>query len=218
MTNKASNIKTYSRQLWAFTLINVFVYVYYFIKVEVQFSLSDGVFYENLIKSGVIIPASTLVIFILNGLLTSNLKAILVFWRVTDVYPGCRVFSRLINKDSRIDRLALSQVYGDLPTEPDLQNKLWYKIYKKYEFDPMVFQSHRNFLLSRDLTSLGFLFFIIYSIASVISMFVHNASLKSLLFYVGYLALQYIILAHVSRIYGNRFVCNVLAKASNTPQ
>lgn len=78
----------------------------------------------------------------------------------------------------------------------------------------MIFDSQRNFLLSRDLTGLSFLFLCIYSISAVISKFLFEIDFKLLLIYISFLLSQYLILSTVSRNYGNRFACNVLAKIS----
>lgn len=71
----------------------------------------------------------------------------------------------------------------------------------------MIFESHREFLLSRDLTTLGFLFLVLFSIGAL---FLINYS-KYKYLYILYLFFQYIILAIYSRNKGNRFVCNVIA-------
>ena len=102
-----------------------------------------------------------------------------------------------------------------LPTIPEKQNQLWYKMYKEFEFHPMIFASHRNFLLSRDLTGFSFLFVVTYPIAVVVAAFVLKELYSSFFWYLGFLVAQYIVCSLVSRNYGNRFACNVLAQASS---
>jgi len=206
---KRRNIKNYSLYLNVFLVINTIIFLW-FVKQDFNFKL----FNENLYKYSIVIVCS-LITFILNGLLPSDFKAILVFWKKENPYPGYRAFTDFLNKESyRIDKSVLIEKYGELPTQHQEQNKLWYKMYKKNEFDPMIFDSHRNFLLSRDLTGLSFVFLCIYSISALISKILFKINFKLLLIYIIFLLLQYLVLSKVSQNYGNRFVCNVLAKES----
>ena len=140
----------------------------------------------------------------------------LAFWRIKNVYPGCRIFTKIINQDPRIDKDILIQMYGELPVDPVMQNKLWYRIYKPIEFDTMIFDSHRNFLISRDLTGISFIFFLIYSVSALISKFVFSINFHWIVPYILALLIQYVVLSIVCRNYGNRFACNVLAKVCST--
>lgn len=208
--DKEKNIKNYSHYLWIFISINFILYMTIILKKD--FNFINQTYKNFILKQGLFAGVSTLVTFIINGFLNSKVKTILVFRKKEDYYPGCRVFTELVDEDDRIDKSLLKSKYNKLPTDPSSQNKLWYSIFKKYEFDPMIFDSHRNFLLSRDLTGLSFIFLIIYSLAAIISVFLYNVSIKWLFFYIVFLILQYIILSLVSRNYGERFSCNVIAK------
>lgn len=214
MSNMEKNIKNYSPYLWIFIIVNLTVYICV-TSGNLNLNFVSGTYKSLTIKNGIIASASAVITFLLNGLLTSNFKATLVFWRLKNVYPGCRIFTEIINKDCRIDKSALIRKYGELPVEPNAQNKLWYKIFKNNEFDPMIFNSHRNFLISRDLTGLSFLFSIIYTVASLISRFLLDNAFKLLIPYIIFLITQYILFSIVSQHYGNRFACNVLALESS---
>jgi len=202
------NIKNYTQHLWVFTIVNFCIFLCIFLGKDISFNNINEAYKSLTVKDGFLVAVSTLITFVLNGLLTSNMKYVLVFWRLKYPLPGCRVFSELINKDCRIDKNVLIEKYGTLPVEPEAQNKLWYKIYKPNEFDSMIFDSQRSFLLSRDLTGLSFLFFIVFSVATLLS----GTKINLVLIYMGFLLIQYIILALVCRNYGNRFACNALAK------
>ena len=65
------------------------------------------------------------IVSIFNGSVPRPVKERLVFW--TKPRPGSRAFSELMLKDSTIDRKALSEHFGPLPTDPDEQNALWVK-------------------------------------------------------------------------------------------
>lgn len=201
------NIKSYSNYLWTFIIVNLSIYLCITLKKNIDFNNVNSVYKNLCIKDGIIATASAFITFILNGIISPNLKAILVFWRIKNPLPGCRVFTKLINNDYRINRSDFIKKYGDLPTEPQAQNQLWYKIYKTNEFHPMIFDSHKNFLISRDLTALSFLFLIIYTVAIIIT----DVIISTKLAYLCFLIIQYVIMALVSQHHGNRFTCNCLA-------
>lgn len=168
-----------------------------------------SLFQELNAKDGVFITISPLLCLILNGVLSPNLKAILVFWRVKNPLPGTRAFTELGPKDYRIDIADLTRRIGNLPNEPEEQNRKWYKIYKIVQNHTTVKSAHQNFLLSRDLAAISFLF-LIFSPS-----FIHFTKLEAtnaLGTYVAVLFLQYIILCLVAQNHGKGFVCNVLAE------
>jgi hypothetical protein len=94
---------------------------------------------EKILKTFILSPGtilfilSPLISLLINGILPANWKNIIVFWRFKNPLPGCRAFTILINKDARIDKKKLKKVIGKFPIEPKKQNKLWYKLFKKYE-------------------------------------------------------------------------------------
>jgi hypothetical protein len=100
----------------------------------------------------------------------------------------------------------LKNVYGSLPKSPIEQNKLWYKIYKKNISNTIVSDSHRAFLLARDLTSLCILFVIFLGIPVLI-----KGQWPIALYYFVYLLLQYVVIVIGAQNRGKRFVTNVLA-------
>lgn len=204
------NIKNYGHYLWLFITVNLTIFLVIALKRSFNLDNLNGTYNSLRVEDGLIAAISSLFTFVLNGLLPSNFKATLVFWRIHDTLPGCRVFTDLIDKDYRIEKADIIRKFGKLPTEPQAQNTLWYKIYKENEFDPMIFDSHRNFLLSRDLTGLSFLFLIIYTSLAIL---IFKIGFNVALLYIVFLLTQYIILAIVSQNYGKRFTCNALARA-----
>lgn len=151
-----------------------------------------------------------LLLFLLNGLISSNQKSILVFWKLKNPLPGSEAFSRLSKEDTRIDRKKLKEIYGTFPKSPSEQNKLWYKIYKKNSLDTVISESHRAFLLARDLTSLCFLFIIFIGIPILII-----GTWPVNIYYFTFLITQYFIVVVGAKNRGRRFVTNVLAVESN---
>lgn len=149
-------------------------------------------------------------IIILNGILPSNAKAVLVYFRLKHVLPGHRAFTKLVYKDPRIDTDRLFTLIGYKPVLPSDQNKTWYSIYKKFESVTFISESHRVFLLTRDLSALSFLFIPIGLLVLVIN----SISFDKILVFIIISIMQYFIIAIVASNYGKRFALNVLAEYS----
>ena len=92
-----------------------------------------------------------LLLFILNGLLSSGQKAVISFWRFKNPLPACRSFSVYAQRDDRVDFKRLEEKRSPLPQDAKEQNSLWYRIYKTFQEEPVVKKSHKDFLLGRDM-------------------------------------------------------------------
>ena len=159
------------------------------------------------------LPAGVGVIIagVVNGLLSANSKARLVFWRWSNPLPGSFAFSRYAQQDPRIDPAALGKITDSWPSDPTEQNRLWYRLYKSVENEPAVTDAHRHFLLTRDYTAIAFL---LLMTAGPLG-FYFIASMMPAIAYVGLLMLQYLLARQAASNYGVRFVTSVLAlKAS----
>lgn len=158
-------------------------------------------------KDGIILTLAPLIAFIMSNFLSSKAKAVLVFWKLKNPLPGCRAFSEIGPKDPRIDMNIINDKIV-IPTNPEDQNRVWYKISKKFEDTVSVSSSHREFLLARDLTSISFLFLTF----TPCTLLIIGKDTKIVLMYVILWLTQYIILCKVSQNNGERFVSNVLAE------
>jgi len=148
---------------------------------------------------------------ILEGILSSDMKAILVFWKLRDPLPGFRAFTNIAPNDSRIDMDKLCKLFPTgLPNEPRKQNQEWYKLYRMYENKPLVLDAHNSFLLTRDLAALTAVLIPISLVAHLLwgstnyRIFCHSILNVVIL----------IITCLSSQNYGKRFVANVLIEAS----
>lgn len=102
---------------------------------------------QNLLPVGVALIVAT----VLNGVLSADAKARLVFLRWQHALPGHRAFSVHAVRDPRIDISALDKAHGSpLPVDPAEQNRVWYRMYRSVENDPAVRQAHRDYLMLRD--------------------------------------------------------------------
>ena len=146
---------------------------------------------------------------LLNGVLSADVKARLVFLRWRGALPGHRAFSKYAQTDPRIDPHVLEKKIGSsLPADPLEQNRLWYTLYKSVEKDPAVAQVHRDFLLLRDYTALSAIFIIFNGTVALYAI----SSLRVLATYLLMLFAQYAVVRQSASQYGIRMVTTVLAR------
>ena len=160
---------------------------------------------QNLVPVGLALVIAT----VLNGLLSAEAKARLVFLRWHYALPGHRAFSKYALHDPRIDIATLEKLHGSgLPVDPVEQNRTWYRIFKDTENDPAIRQLHRDFLLLRDYAGLCVVFIAFYGSAALYAV----PSIKIGLTYLLLLVAQYLIVRQSAFNYGIRFVTTVLAR------
>ena len=204
MSTEANLKKQNTPYLWTFFIFNAIIFLALFFASYFNTILDN---YNEMLtfrSSGIL--AAPLILFIINGLLSSNQKAILVFWRLKHPLPGSRAFSVHGLKDTRVDMIQIANAHNPLPSTPESQNALWYKLYKKNSSDVVVQKSHKDFLLARDLVAMCFL----YIICTALPMFFLGKWPLNL-FYFFFLVIEYLILIRVAQNHGRSFVCNVLA-------
>jgi hypothetical protein len=160
---------------------------------------------QNLVPVGLALVIAT----VLNGLVSADMKARLVFLRWRHALPGHRAFSKYAVRDPRIDLSALEKLHGGpLPVDPVEQNRAWYRIYKTVENDQAVRQVHRDFLLLRDYTGLCAVFIAFYGAAGLYAI----PSMKVGMVYLLVLIAQYAVARQAASNYGVRLVTTVLAR------
>lgn len=173
---------------------------------------SFGKITDKIIESIVISALFYIGTVVICGLLSSNLKYILIFWRWQNPLPGTRAFTHLMSKDPRIDPKILEERYAPLPIDPADQNRLWYKLYKKHEHDKSVLEAQKYFLLTRELNSVSFLSLFILGVAGH---FIFSNRQLWMIYLLGLLAV-FLVTAIAAQNYGSRFATNVLAIESVT--
>lgn len=146
-------------------------------------------------------------VLIITSLIASDHKAILVFWRVRHPLPGARAFSIHAPADPRIDIAKLKENVGDFPDGQRDQNTKWYGLYKQVDSDPSVIDSHKNYLLFRDISVMSLLLVPIIPVVLYFSSIDSTRMLMSAAWFFG----QYLVAALAARTTGIRFVQNVLA-------
>tara|TARA_R110000850_G_scaffold199977_2_gene326170 strand:- start:9837 stop:10433 length:597 start_codon:yes stop_codon:yes gene_type:complete len=190
--------------IWTFFSFNALLF--YVLAIAPIVSFKDFDWQAFLAGRGVWLLVIPVILFILNGILSSNQKATITFWRIKNPLPACRSFSVYARIDDRVDFKKLEKNYNPLPETAKEQNSLWYSIYKDYQEEPLVKKSHKDFLLGRDMCTIALLFLVF---GGVLGIFLIADITKW--WYLIYTFFQYIILAIVTQNHGKRFVCNVLA-------
>jgi len=148
---------------------------------------------------------------ILEGIIHSDYKAILVFWHIKNPLPGNRAFSIIAHKDPRIGMNKLKEMFPNgLPESPRDQNSKWYKLYHEYSERPTVYDAHKSFLLTRDLAALTTLLIPFCLVAHLFWV----TKFAVIIYHLLLLAAMTIIISLSSQNYGKRFVANVLVEAT----
>lgn len=162
------------------------------------------------VKDGLVASVAPIICFLIDGLLSPDAKARLVYWRWHHPLPGSRAFSKHLKADSRADPGKLARDWGQFPDQPDQENILWYKIYRSVERDVRVHESHRAWLYAQHLTAYAALFLSVMGMASVVL----GTALATIFWYLPALAVQYLATMVAARKLGVRFVRTALAVAS----
>lgn len=192
-----------------FLLWCIAIYILFLTGFKDFWSSFVSLFIELNQKNSIFIALSPLLCFILTGLLSPRIKAILVFWRLRNPLPGSRAFSELALSDCRIDINELEQKVGIFPQNPEDQNRKWYSLYRQVNNKLTVSKAHQCFLLARELASISFLFLVL---TPWLIYFSGQISMTMVGLYICIFFAQYVLLCFVAQNHANRFVCNVLVE------
>jgi hypothetical protein len=96
---------------------------------------------------------------------------------------------------------------GEFPVDPREQNAKWYGLYKQVDSDPSVVDSHKNYLLFRDIAAMSLLLVPVLPVA----MYFIGVDTTRILISAAWFLGQYLVTALAARTTGIRFVQNVLA-------
>lgn len=193
-----------SSMLWMYFLFNTSVFLGVFFATNINAIVHDFNSILTIRTSGILI--APLILFLVNGILSSNQKACLVFLRIKNPLPGARAFSKHAKKDPRIDLQRLTALHGPFPASLEGENALWYKLYRSNKNEITVIKSHQDFLLARDMASITFLFIFL---AGVPMLFLGTSPISY--WFLLALLFEFFLVARVAQNHGRRFVTNVLS-------
>ncbi len=192
-----------------FLIANYFIFLFFSKGIEFDFNnlniASKDLLDPKLISFSLIYALS----IVLEGIISSNLKAKLLFFRINNPLPGFRAFSVIAEDDPRIDSKALKKLYPKgIPKTPDQENAEWYKLYRKHSTSQTVLEAHKAFLLTRDLASLTLLLIPI----SIVFHIIIGVQVIAILTNILLLVFIFFACAFSSRNYGGNFVANVIVE------
>ncbi|WP_445358802.1 hypothetical protein [Microbulbifer sp. ANSA005] len=170
--------------------------------------------WKEVIVAGTASPLISAVLIMLTNLIPHDIKHKLIFTRLFNEMPAGRIH-KLIRKDPRLDVIQAQTKWPEIfakDTTADQRNSFWYqKIYKPVKEIPGVQQSHRDFLLYRDVFS-GFI--MLFLIATGWHWFGDRTLIGPILPSVFYILGIFTFLSLLAaRFTGKRFVINAVAAA-----
>jgi hypothetical protein len=196
----------------ATTLINSGLLYFFSQGVEIDAKAVTS-FLTNWKLSGLAAAGSTAAIGALSLVLPRRVKDALVYLRWPYAAPGHRAFSIYAQRDIRVDYDRLKAEIPELQDQwaltPEIENKIWYRVFKNHEKAPAVSHAHRMWLMFRDLTTLAYLFLGAFLIVGLYFKPDINWRLYSVFF-----VLELLIFWIAAWNSGVQLICNVLASAS----
>jgi len=146
-------------------------------------------------------------VLLLTNVLSSNFKAMLVYWKPYGWVPGREAFTKFGPADHRVDMAQLKKHVGAWVEDPKEQNSKWYRLYKQVETVLEVAHAQKDFLMYRDMAVLSLSLVLL----APLGLYLAESSTKALLVAASMFLAQYVLAAISARNAGERFVCNVLA-------
>lgn len=210
--DKNKSIKSTNRK-WLINYVILSIVIFYIFAGLTSFSFDNIEQFLGKFKNpnGFFILISFPISIVLEGLLNNKIKEVLIFWRLRNPLPGSRAFTVIAKKDPRINIERLQNLLNDnLPKNPYEQNSEWFQLYKKFGNELIVYESHKSYLLTRDMASLTTILIPIILIAHTIFKTPAKNVFYHILLLLGFL-LMFIL---SSRNYAYRFVANVLVEAT----
>jgi hypothetical protein len=194
------------------TLINSGLLYFFSQGVEIDAQIVTS-FLTNWKLSGLAAAGSTAVIGALCLMRPRQVRDALVYLRWPHAAPGHRAFSIYAQRDMRVDYDRLKAEIPELQDQwsltPEIENKVWYRIFKKHEKAPAVSHAHRMWLMFRDLTSLTYLFLGAFIIAGL-----YFKPDVNWAFYWSIVLMELLVFWGAAWNSGEQLICNVLASAS----
>lgn len=144
---------------------------------------------------------------VLLGLIPPIWRDRIIHLRWQNPLPGCRAFSVIGPKSSHVDMQGLAAHIGVLPTDPDAQNHLFYRLYMPLRDDVGVCDAHRRYLAARDIGTISALLVIPLPIMAMIA--THDIARAG--WYGVLLFFTYLLCAIAAKNYSLRMVQHVLS-------
>ncbi|WP_199527600.1 hypothetical protein [Pseudoalteromonas sp. bablab_jr004] len=170
--------------------------------------------WEEVLITGALSVGFSAFLVLLTNLTPHNVKHKLVFTRLSNEMPACRI-DKLCKKDIRVSFEDVCtrwpSVFGESLC-PSERNSRWYKeIYKPVFNEKSVTQAHRDFLLYRDVFSALFVILVVAITWGVWGEIEFVGTINTAVYYI--LIGSSLLTLIAARNSGNRFVVNAVAAA-----
>ena len=194
-----------------YLLINflIIIYKYNFMDINTINLIKEN---ETIIKpiySLICVPLLSIIGLLILNIIPSNVKEILIFWKVNNRLPSYRWQNKVASKDSRMNIKILNKKYGK-NISSQKQHDIWYKAYQKYKADEVILESQKDYLFSRDLCITTILIMPIILAIFILSKICLNIELDFIIMNITILIILYLVFNIATRNNANRFICNVL--------
>lgn len=171
--------------------------------------------YENeftlkIIYTAIGLPAISIVGLFVFYIIPSNMKEILIFWKVKNRLPSYRWKDSIVKTDSRLNVKKINKKYGKKLSN-EKQHDIWYNAYQRVKDDIVIFNSQKTYLFARDVCIATLLLIPIIIIEYIIAKLYFKIGVTFIIINMGVLVVLYVLLNIICRITANRFVCNVIA-------
>ena len=136
-------LKDYNKEMNMLLLFNILLFLL------LGFGIDYIANYNNLIKLVVMIIVPGLPSLLITNFIPVKLKKVLVLDEKYEKEPILKLMEKE-DINNNIDFNLIKQEYGQYSEDPIEQHDIWYRIYRKHEYNPRVTQVNRQYLMTRD--------------------------------------------------------------------
>lgn len=159
------NLKNYDDKLIYFIIFNISLVI---------LISNYKIITENSALLSLILTASILYlpIYIINNIIPREFKFFIIYPTKKPHRFSSDLFTKLKNNKIKYNKELINlelilNTYGNPKTNQE-EDKLWYELYNKHRYDHKIYQQNRQFLLSRDITTIVIFFTIIFLLITII--------------------------------------------------
>lgn len=138
---KEKVLKDYNKEMNMLLLFNIFAFIL------MGFGLNYVTNYNNLVKLLVIIIIPGFPSLLITNFISAEFKEKLILNQKFKE-PILTLLEKENNENIAFN--LIKEEYGPYSEDYEEQHEIWYKIYRKHEYNPRVTQVHRQYLMTRD--------------------------------------------------------------------